>query len=264
MSDISIVVPSIRTHLLKRLYDSLVGSITPYSFDMIIVSPFDIDLSYMPNTSVIKSYDKVPVCLQLGSLAAQAPLLCHVVDDCVFFDTTLARCIDLYREKCTDKDAVGLTYKENTNKMSSDCWKVSNIGEFVHPCIDQSWKTFVQPIMSTRIYRQLGGVECCFEYSNHSHHDLAFRLQMNGGQIYHPDFIVSYAEHMPNRTGDHRPIHDSQTGVDEDLFKVMWSKPRNITIDLNNHLGQTGRWTRRFSKEYKSYSEMAVGENYSV
>ena len=47
MYDLSIIVPTIRTHLLKDLYQSFCDSCNTHTFEVIFVGPFDIPESLM-------------------------------------------------------------------------------------------------------------------------------------------------------------------------------------------------------------------------
>lgn len=260
---LTIIVPGIRTHLWEEFCKSVNKSCKDYSFEIIFIGPF------LPTSNILKdnvffinSYSPVPVCIQKASLLAKGEFICHAVDDSLFHENALDECVSI-ANRIGNKDSLSLTYVENTNEMTSlEKWSVANNPEFWLSNIDKSWITFVQPMMRTGRFFELGGFNCEFEYSNHCHHDLAFRLQKTNGKIYIPNFTVSTASHMPNRTGDHGPIHDCQTTTDLDKFKNLWSKEINPIIDYDNWKIKDKVWKRRFSQQYKSYEEMAKGEKY--
>lgn len=257
---LSIIVPTIRTHLLERFIESVRLSCVKYTYEIIFIGPFAFpEHLKSPNIRHYTSYCTVPVCIQKATMLAEGQLICHAVDDSVFYEHTLDRCIDtFYEQKC---DVLGLTYVENTNDMAvSDKWKVKNISEFDGLNINGEWTTFVQPLMCVDLFRRIGGFDCSFEYSNHSHHDLAFRLNRIDANIVVAPFCVSYAFHMPERTGDHGPIHDAQTGPDEERFRKKWLAPVEPLIEYDNYKLYDKPWTRRFKKEYTSYMDMVIDQ----
>jgi hypothetical protein len=254
---LSIIVPGIRTHLWQRFITSVDKSCKEMPHEVVFISPFDLpELQTTSEVKHIKSYSSVPVCLQIGTLAAKYPVICHAVDDSVFHKETLSHSYDYFI--MSNYDVVGLTYQENTNLMSAEKWKIKNISEFNNIPLDGEWITFVQPMMDKSRFINMGGFDCSFEYSNHCHHDLAFRMWMMGFNIDVVPFTVSYASHMPERTGDHAAIHDAQTGPDEKRFRDKWKEPNTVdlVIDYNNYRQYDVPWIRRFKKEYSSYEEM--------
>jgi hypothetical protein len=265
--DISIIVPAIRTHLWERLYNSLELSLPSHSWELLIGSPFDLpdSLAEKENIVYLKTYDRVGVVIQKLSLLASGDLVAHGVDDAIYVSGALSRACDFCHETCDSHDVVGLTYVENTNNMTSaDKWAVKNLPEFRDlKYVDVNWSVCVQPLMSLDYFKFLGGFDCRFLYSNHSHIDLSFRACKAGGSIKFPPFTVSYADHMPERSGDHGPIHDAQTLIDEPAFNQLWNKPRRAIIDYDNYKQFEGPW-KRFSKEYSSYTDMCEGEGYKI
>jgi hypothetical protein len=254
---LSIIVPTIRTHLLARFIDSVRLSCVKHTYEIIFIGPFELpDNLKAPNIQHIHSYFTVPVCIQIATSVAKGELVCHAVDDSVFYGGTLDRCIELFHTHGCD--VVGLTYVENTNDMAvAEKWLVKNISEFDELNVEGNWTTFVQPMMKRSLFAEVGGFDCSFEYSNHSHHDLAFRFNMMNASIIVAPFCVSYAFHMPERTGDHAPIHDAQTGPDELAFWKKWTGDRpDIVIPYINWIDYAAPWVRRFKSEYASYEEM--------
>ena len=270
---LSIILPSIRTHNLDRFYDSVQGSCQEYDWEIVVASPFDLpeSLSNKNNVKLIKTFDKIPVCIQRATKLAEGELICHLVDDCELLPSSLDQSIDFFKDTCSKKDALCLTYVELANYMvSPERWRVKSIlegsewaHEFQSPFINPEWFVFVQPMMLRRRFIELGGMDCQFEYSNHAHHDLAFRLQIQGGNVHVPPFMISVAAHMPERTGDHGPVHDAQTGPDQKRFNQLYQYERTPVINYNNWEECSGRWERRFGNEYLSYEEMCSQEGYS-
>lgn len=270
MIKLSIVVPAIRTHLWPRFYDSVGQACKKYSWEIIFVSPFHLpkELQGKNDVKLIQSYDTVPVCLQKGGLAAKGEMLLHSVDDCRFLPGALDSALAYFDRSAEEKDIVGMTYIENTNNMcAADKWLVRNLPEFDLPQIKKEWYCGVQPLMRLNRWFELGGIECQYIYSNHGHHSLFFRCQLDGGKVLILPFTASIADHMPERSGDHAPIHNSQTLHDEEMFKAMWSQdePPPARIDYDHYKKFEGRWKDRFSAgEYTSYQELCEKEGYKI
>lgn len=261
---LSIIVPTIRTHYLPRFINSVAKSCVDIEYEIIFIGPFEIPEELkLPYIKFIKSYSKVPCCIQEATLHCAGEIICHAVDDSVFYDGSLKTVFNYFVNNFSEKDAITLTYTENTNNMTSaEKWLVKNISEFNFiKNADPEWTTFVQPMMYKDMFIKVGGFDCQFEYSNHSHHDLAFRLNMLGSKIQVSPIPVSYAFHMPDRTGDHAPICDAQ-GEDESIFFRKWLEKPEPIIDYNNYLLYNKKWERRFNKEFSSYEEM-YNENFS-
>jgi len=255
---ISFIVPGIRTHLWERFYNSIPSSFKG-TFEVVFISPFDLPTSLIKdNVRLIKSFCTIPTCLQIGTISAKYDTICHSVDDSTFIPGALDKVLLSYDYT----NPIGLTYIEYTHAMvGQDCWSVKNLSEFHLPSINLDWYTMVQPIMPLSLFKKIGGIRCEFEYSNHAHHDLAFRLQALGYTINIPDFPISTAEHMPERTGDHGPIHDAQM-EDVELFNRIYSAELNPIIDLQNYQKHMGVWNRRFSKSPTSYNDLCIKEGY--
>lgn len=264
---LSIITPAMRTHYWPRFLDSIKKSCTKFEYEVIFISPFDLpEILKADNILHLKSFSTVPVCIQKGTLLATGDLICHAVDDSVFYPNTLDLSIQYFLDEMSCDDAITLTYTENTNNMNiKEKWQIKNIPEFNElKWIDPEWITFVQPMMYKDKFIQMGGFDCSFEYSNHPHHDLAFRMNLMGSNIKVVPFSVSYAFHMPDSTGDHEPIQSAQEGPDTIKFKNKWSNNNRpiLLIDYNNYIGYDKIWKRRFKKQYNSYEEM-YSEMYS-
>ena len=258
---LSIITPAMRTHYWPKFLETVRDSCQTIPYEIIFISPFDMPDSLKADNIIhLKSYAPVPVCIQKGTLLATGDIVCHAVDDSVFFTNTLDMAVNYFINYLSYKDALTLTYTENTNNMNiRDKWKIKNISEFNgFSWIDPEWITFVQPMMYRKRFLELGGFDCSFEYSNHPHHDLAFRMHLDNSNVDVAPFSVSYAYHMAYDTGDHGPIYLAQDGPDMKKFREKWtniSRPE-IFIDYNNYKAYDKRWERRFKKEYNSYQEM--------
>jgi hypothetical protein len=206
--------------------------------------------------------------MQKATLWGTGKLVCHTVDDGVLAPRGLDSCIDqYYNSPHGDKSIINMRYSEGVGFSGPvkprDIWEVKNCPEFRQlKFIKNNWRTTVQPLMSRSYFIYLGGFDCQFEYSNHCHHDFAFRAQLDDAQILHSDGAVSKADHMPRRTGDHGPVHDVQTQIDLPVFNTLWNEPREPHIKYDSWKKFDGPWERRFRKPYTNYLDMVRGEGY--
>jgi hypothetical protein len=274
---LSLIIPSIRSQNLIRLYNSVFRSCHKYEWEMVVASPFDLPtvLQDVDNVKLEKTYAGVPVAIQKACLLAQGELIKHGVDDGIYLDGALDDCIEQFEEECGYKDLLNCRYHEGPafsgHLTPIEFWAVERLPEFHLPLVDRTWFTSVQPMLNRKYWLELGGFDCGigFEYSNFCHHDLAFRLQRDNGKVVHSRVAVMNCDHMPLQSGDHRPIHDSQTGPDEQLFRKVYSTvkptPRTV-IPYENYRSFDRVWTRRFGegKLPATYQELCEQQGYKV
>ena len=274
MLDISIVVPAIRQNRWADLYNSIKLSASKLNWELILVSPFDLppELQNIDNLRLLKSHSSVSICIQLGSLEAKGKLLYHTVDDCVMFPDSINKAHQLYQQCCGHKDVVNMRYREGKNfsgyEFPMNFWKVSSANDLRAPGINPDWFWSVQPLLNKNYFVELGGLDCRFEYSNHGHHDLLFRIQKDDGRVFQSPTEVSNADHMPNITGDHAPIHYAQTQHDEPLFFELYNEYTDrIRIPYDNYkqYPELMIWKRRFpDKHTDSYVELTKERGYNI
>lgn len=266
---LSIIVPSIRPQNWRRFLESVQKSCTGYVCEVIFVGPFSYEgtLQDFPIARWIKRYDSVPVCLQIGCIEAKGELLFHTVDDGILLENSLDNTLDYYYKMCEDQDIVNCRYRESPNfggqEFPLQYWVAGSYPtHYGQKYVNPHWNLSLQPLISKNLFIGLGGLDCSFEYSNHPHVDLSFRIQQNGGIVYHSPLDVSTADHGQN---DHGPIQSAQEGIDAKRFNEMWnadSAAERIYLNIMNHEPYQGMWKHRFKQEYKSYEEMCAGEGY--
>ncbi len=264
---VSVVIPGIRTHLWPKVCETLKASVGRYDWEVIFVGPFDPpDLSQYP-VKYIKSYAPVPVCIQKGILEASKEFVYQTTDDCIFVENEIENCLTAWKANyLNDIDILNMRYSEGIGYSGPiqgvENWMVKNFSEFWLPYIDKNWHTSVQPLIKRKRLLEIGGLDCRFQYSNHSHHDLIFRLQKEGSLVYHTATGVSRADWCPGAK-EHKPIEYAQNVQDLPVFNELWSNPRDSFIDINNYKQYDKPWKARFPKEYSSYDEMVKEENYA-
>lgn len=260
--DISIFMPTIRTHLLSRWYTTLVDSVGDYEFEVVLCGPFDLpkEVVSISNIRFIKSYAHPTKCAQLAAKLCRGRLLYHTVDDVQFEPKKISEAITALYEHGNIDSIVGMRYREGKDykgtRLPDSYWKVGSAYGYLP--INPNWNIFGHFLMNRSVFNLLGGFDCCFEYLNHAVHDLEIRAQKYGcNWVDYPDDICS-ADWMEGTTGDHAPIHYAQTTHDAPLFNEIWgSKPNRTIIDINNDQNYPDAWERRFPNGLpKTYEEM--------
>jgi hypothetical protein len=271
--DVSVILPTIRTHLLNGFYDSLAKSISRHSFEVVFCGPFNIppELAAKPNVKHINDYGSPTRAAQLAAKYSTGRLIYHTVDDVLFYPNRLSDAVDFYLQN--RPEALGIKYIEcpvffpafrdgidMVPQPPPDHYWYANFAYPGWPQIKPEWGICIHFLMSRPLFMELGGFDCHFEYLNHATHDLLFRMQrMEAAYPLYPE-NVTVADHTPNITGDHAPIHWGQTS-DEVKFREMWlTGQRQDFIDFNNYLMSPEVWSRRFKKKVESYEELGYSK----
>ena len=284
MYDISIILPTIRTHLLEDLYNSICKSCDRHSFELICVGPFDIpkSLSKLDNIKYIKDYGSPTRCMQIALTNAKGTLIHPLVDDCFYYPKTLSTTINIFNHDCKQNDILGMRFFENPehykaikekktteqqpelrNKCHPDAYWYAGPSYGYLRGVNPNWGAACLFIANTNLIKDFGGWDCQFEYINHATHDLLFRLQKYGSHFLltqYDCFVADWkAEGDPPGTAtDHAPIHYGQLTHDIPLFQNIWQYPNNRgKIQLNNWENTPTKWTRRFVQGQPiNYDEM--------
>ena len=169
-------------------------------------------------------------------------------DDGLFTPNSIERCIDLHNT-LPHKDVVGIRYTEGRNyggvPMHPDYWLAHH-----HPplrVVPPHYKIFIVGMFKLAYFRELGGWDCRFEHLNMNCHDLAFRVQRDGGIIHLSPDIVCDHDWNPNE-GDHIAVQEAYDQNDLGLFQQLHStdQTQRIHIDYNNWKESPKVWKRRF------------------
>lgn len=274
--DLSVFMPSIRTHKQPEWYESLLRSCTRFSFEIVIAGPFDLHekLADLPNVQFIRTYSHPTKASQLALLVCKGDLVYHTTDDVLFYDGAIDEAIDFFRWECDDGNGImSMRYIEgidHSNKTSygASYWSMQEwlIGNGFPIQVPADWKCNAQFMMPRAKLLDVGGFDCRFEYLVHPTADMELRLQMMGARMIDSPSDVSNADHYPWYSVDHGPIHDAQNHGDLPLFVSLW-KSRCVQqqhvdpstgkqevrvvvdpgrVDLFNHIGYPDHWVRRF------------------
>ena len=267
MYDVSLVIPAIRTHLWERMYGSIEKSCKEHSFELILISPFDLPpaLEDRDNIKLIKDYGCPTRAAQIGSLHCESKLLYHCVDDAIFRPNAIDIAIDFYNNNCSYKDAVNMRYREGCDyagdELALSYWRAHTHGDLRLRGIDPEWKISLHHLLDLEYFREIGGWDCQFEYLNHALHDIMFRIQADGGKVFNSPIEITSCDWMPGESGDHAPIHNAQIFHDEPLFRRMYGVPgiakSRTKIDINNWKKADEVWNRRFGEKLpESYESL--------
>lgn len=246
--DLSIILPSIRPHLIQQFYDSIPASVGNYSFELIIVGPHP---TYgIRNIRHIVDLGSPARCLQIGAVLAEGEFLTWASDDGLYQPNGLKDCIDLLKTKKSN-DGIIVRYSEGVGRsgqMPPDNYWTG----WTHPDhrlggVNPAWKIAPVGLYYRNHFLLMGGLDCQYEHANMNSHDFCYRNQKMGGEYYMSPGLVMACDQMPGYSGDHGPVEDAYALNDRDLFAKMWGEPNDRTvIPLNNWQNAEAVWKRRF------------------
>lgn len=265
--DLSILIPAIRVHKWYNLYNSLLNSCKKYTFELVLIGPFDLppEMTGIKNVKFIKDFGCPTRAAQLGVSHCEGNFLYHCVDDALFFENAIDESLFFYEKNCSAKDVINMRYRESSNytgvELPEEFWYAHFHEELRLPGINSSWKISLHHLMSLDYFKYLGGWDCQFEYLNHPLHDLMFRVQYDGGILYNSPIEATTCDHYPGTSGDHKPIHESQLYHDAPIFKTIYNDVnavnKRVIIPLDNWKQCPDIWERRFkNKKPHSYYEL--------
>jgi len=243
---LSIILPSIRIQNIPRLINSINLSCKQYDWELIVIGPYkpEIECKYIYSLACPNK------CVQLGVLEAVGKYMMWSSDDGIYTENSIDECITLF-DTLSEKDGIIIRYCEGRN-FSGNCPDDSYWIGWTHddqrlPGVDPNWKIAPVGMYNTKTFIELGGLDCKFEHINMSTHDLAYRIQKNGGNLYKsPSLVLSCdwsAGHLSE--SEHVPIHNAHFENDAPYFKQLYqSKNNTIKIDYNNYKNVPDIWRR--------------------
>ena len=255
---LSLIMPGISPHNWVAVYNSIEDS-TKREFELIIISPYELPdvLKYMPNVKYIQDWGNPNRCQQLGLLIAQGDVVGAHADDALYYPGRLDIVLDAFYDNPSYKKAVGAKYLEGTGHTEKvhqpdDYYKL-NLSEWTSsPQFSNDWWLFNIIFMNTSYLRELGGWDCSYETPFYGHTDLAVRAQYDGAEVTMLDLDLTNASHMPERTGDHAPVHDAHMEHDYPMFKNKYANTISSIlpqIGIYNCYDAPEVWSRRFKEE---------------
>lgn len=264
--DISIVVPSIRPQNLIKFYNSAEKACKSYSFEVVIPSPYLIpeELLRKENVKFIHTYANPTISFQIAALHSNAEFIYNTTDDGLIQENVLDQAIKTFGSNLLyDNDMINMTYVEDVldpvtlelkvgkevRKFPAHYWLAGAYKEYDQPGINPKWWLCPHFFMKLDYFLKIGGFDCGYEYSNHALHDLAFRVQAEGGRVFQFPEIAFLCSHLEGKTGDHGPVNDAQLGPDTERFNKNYSKLLTldrINLNYNDWKNYPNIWIRRF------------------
>src|SRR3990167_6140686 len=247
--DLSIIIPSIRVLNLEALPLYIDNSIGPYSYEIIVVSPYSIPEQFLKkdNVKTIKDMGSPGRCVQIGSQLVEGKYLCWMSDDCTYLAPNgLAQCISILEEK-TEKDIISIRYFEGNGPGEFDLnyWTAWTHDSLRMPFVQKHWKCAPLGMYNTKYFRWFGGLDCRYEHINMNTHDLAFRAQNNGSEvILSPQTVARFFWSWHN--DESIPVREAWFENDKNLFATCWSQDQSnrIQIDYMNWNSAESKWSR--------------------
>lgn len=255
--EISILMPAIRKDRWQKLYDSISES-TKRSFELVIVGPYapEGDLINKRNIKYVKDFGCPTRCANIGLLLCEAEILYGIMsDDSLFFEDAMDKNLDeFYSMENNFKNSIICGYLEGENGKEKgtfplDYFRINYSHVTRSPYIPSHWFGMNNSISYTKYIQSLGGWDSKFQGIAMAATDLAIRSQIDGANFRFAKEKLFDADHMPNDSGDHGPIHFSQMNEDEPLYKAKYNQPLsnvNPIIDIMNWKNADSVWRYRF------------------
>jgi hypothetical protein len=246
---LSICLPAHRVNLWQTFYESIESAVGSHSWELIMVGPNEPSDFFRDKTNFkfLKDYGSPSRCAQIATSLAEGELMMWGSDDGIFEKNAINECINLH-DQIPKKDVIALKYTEGRNysgaPMHPDYWMAWH-----HPTlrvVPQHYRIFLVGMFKLEYFREIGGWDCRFEHLNMNCHDLAFRVQRDGGFIHLSPTYVSRHDWNPNE-GDHKPVQEAYEQNDLFLFNQTYGHDaRSIKIDYFNWTNIDRVWKRRF------------------
>lgn len=258
MYELSVFMPTIRTHLHEAWFASLEKSCNRHKFEVVMCGPFEPPESILSRDNVtwIRSFSSPTVCAQIAAITCSGRVLFHSVDDTFFAPGLVSDELDRIKN-CV----VGMRYNEGGGyrgpELSKDSWLTKNWYDEWNG-VDNSWQLCGLFLMERSLFLEFGGFDCVFEYLSNALTDLLFRIQSNDLNV---NFILSKGvvcnvDHMPGTSGDHGPMHIANAH-DVSTFNGFWyDKAFRNKIDINNYKQYPEIWNLRFRGTERKYGDL--------
>jgi hypothetical protein len=229
------------------VYDSINNKI---NFEIIFVGPEPNTISPLwknKNVKFIRDYGSPVRCLQLGLINSVGDMVTLMADDCIYTPDCLLESIEKLENESEDEKNVVITkYTEGgSNEQDDNYYKMIYAYPFVDYKIEErEWLIFNSAIGWRSYYENIGGWDCRLQTPAMSYADFSLRAQRDKCKIHFIKKAICNCGHMPNRTGDHAPIHDIGE-YDIYIYRHIYNNESNrIKIDINNWRLSDNVWAR--------------------
>lgn len=257
MKDLTIVSVGIRNEQWPRLVKSIATGIKKYTYEIILVGPRQLpnELHHVESVRYLKE-DSCPARKYMcAANIAEGNFIGYINDDSVIAEGSIDRALDIL-VKGNKIDLVALRHIQSHNydgvvpefsQVNPEWWTVKIQRSLQKRHVDINWKVTCDPLINTDYLKYLGGLDCRFNFLNFAVHDLTFRAQKNGSEVFiSPDIVMNTPIHDSNH---HSTIHQ-YVHADEALFSQLWENERNTRIDWDNWKDSPQLW-ERYNKQFQ-------------
>lgn len=252
---LSIILPGIRREFWSRMYDEIGNACKNYTWELIIVGPYALpqELQEKKNVKYIKDFGTPTRAFHLGTLISEGEFITWLSDDAFVYESSIDWAMDLLMSKDRDRDIICMRYSEGVNHSGQvppeGYWTAHFHADLRVPGVASHWKIAPVMMLNSEYYRYMGGLDHGFEHLNMNVHDLAFRAQRNGSQIYLSPTLIMRCDFEPERTIENSPVIAAYHENDSRVFREMYDVPnpncRPIRIDPENWKTSQVVWHRR-------------------
>lgn len=255
MDKLSILCPGIRPHNWVRLFNSIKQSWSG-EFELIFCGPYypPEELQKEKSVKFIQDYGSPTRCQQIALLFATGNILTFAADDGWFIPGGLDRAVNRFlgcASMSNNPCVLSCYYKEGTgiDMQSEKYYTMSSACGLKAKYIPDNYKVINVGIMHTNFCKDIGGWDSQFAVATIAHMDFAVRVQRGGYDVMMYNEQIFHCEHMPEKSGDHGPIHDEHLNISEPNFRALYSNEESNNrqvIKLYNCFDVSPIWQRRF------------------
>ena len=267
MINVSIFMPSIRVHLLPRVYTGIAKSCKRYSWELVVAGPFP-PLEIRDNGYAADkfrwcfTYAQPSVAAQEAAYYCEGKMILHSVDDSLWREDAVDLCVEQWLALSDRKAVINCRYTEGKDydrrPMPDNHWEVRSHKLLQEPGVPLDYKIALHFLMDAGYFREMGGFDCEYEYQNFNVLDLMYRIQHDGGKLHDSTTVVTDCDNL-TAAGDHIVIEEAFP-KDLALYQQRYSDPQYLAkhtrIPFDNWKDQPEVWVRRFPKKFGSYEEM--------
>jgi hypothetical protein len=264
--DVSIILPSIRPKNLVKFYHAAEKACIDSSFEIIITSPYLIpeELLKKKNVTFLHSFCSPTIAIQKAVLLANGEFILNMVDDGIFEEGVIDLAVSSFRQNCKERDIINMSYLEGAldvetleplpsmpNQFPQMYWYAMAHGILAEMGgVHGQWGIGACFFVKRDTFVSIGGLDCVFEYSNHAILDFLFRLQSLDGKSYQLPRLGFKCSFIPEKVGDHAPVHNASVGPDITNFNRLWKNPRTepLTINYYDWRKYPNIWAMRFDE----------------
>lgn len=253
MTDISILVPSVRIEKLERVYETISKNIGKYSFEMVVVSPFA-DLvcrswEAPKNVKLIRDFGSPNRAMQIAGYMAEGNLVMNCADDATFYGSGLQIALNQYYDnEATRYDyVIAVQYTEDFRPRMDGYWLTQTHDDLRLPTIPNMVFSAVH-LCKREFWDRIGGYYCGYDNPNFSTIEFMLRAQRQNAKIELSEEPV-YDVHWTQGDSEvvRRPVHFSTLEHDIPLFKKRAESGELYTLPkVEDWKNSPSVWKRRF------------------